>query len=611
MSNALTPVITNQGREALMNGFSTTSNYRFSHVALGNAHGAGYDIDPSITSLENELQRVAIESVVVQDSNRLHITAVAGLPQDGEEENAYDIHEIGFFLQPITSGGMESGEPLLFAVYATKPGDDQKALMTKEPGTELLLAFDLLLPDMSEEDYKFDGNSYLHIRSANKEMAGLVRLAEESDVVSGEADNLAVTPLGVKSAITNAFADRYADPQATMKGKSSEQVVTPRGLKLTLNSRLASSDEALAGEANDKYVSPLTLSSVLDEQAVNPGDMQAALINQLADSDEALAGDIDDKAVTPAGLKATLKAFNRSSTKKPGEDSETVQDLAINGSVNFKASGVQMINLRKADYGIGIQKGTQYFRSEKNFAWYARGVHTDEELTPGKRGVVQMVLSEGNLGIGTKEPKSTLTIANKEGKEEDPDADMHITANSILFGGHNSGKYAHSAHISAGLHVSNSLNIVGMSSDKSSNSRKIDMWAEGGMTIRGQVNITDGLKPDYDSNWHHITDTKGNKEYTFKHNLKTYPAIVQLFAKSDGKNNGKSLKDKKDIRIISFLGDCFHNSDNERAGFSCRRLTTTIIKLLRPGHHIWHGRESNEYFNSGYIRILMWKGFAG
>ncbi len=415
MSNALTPVITNQGREALMNGFSTTSNYRFSHVALGDAHGAGYDVDPAITTLENELQRVTIESVVVQDSNRLHITAVAGLPQEGEEENAYDIHEIGFFLQPITSEGMETGEPLLFAVYATNPGDDQKALMTKEPGTELLLAFDLLLPDMSEEDYKFDGNSYLHIRSANKEMAGLVRLAKESDAVSGEADDVAVTPLGVKSAITNALTDRYADTRVTLEGKSSTQAVTPQGLKLTLDSKLASYDEALAGEADDKYISPLTLNNVLDEQAVKPGDMQAALINQLSNNDEALAGDIDDKAVTPAGLKAALQGFERTPSETTSKATDTTKDLTINGSINFGDTVRQMMNLWKTDYGIGIQSYTQYYRSYKNFAWFTKGVHHNDELNPGKGGTIQMALNNGNLGIGTANPAVPLhIIANKQ-----------------------------------------------------------------------------------------------------------------------------------------------------------------------------------------------------
>jgi hypothetical protein len=70
-----------------------------------------------------------------------------------------------------------------------------------------------------------------------------------------------------------------------------------------------------------------------------------------------------------------------------------------------------------------------------------------------------------------------------------PNGIMKITRQGIIFGGPNDAtKETNSAQISAGRHVPNSLNIVGMSADKNAATRKVDIWAEGGMTIRGPVN---------------------------------------------------------------------------------------------------------------------------
>ncbi len=91
------------------------------------------------------------------------------------------------------------------------------------------------------------------------------------------------------------------------------------------------------------------------------------------------------------------------------------------------------------------------------------------------------------LGIGTDTPLAPLSITGT-GKEGNPDSSMHITNGCILFGGKNSdGNFSDSAQISAGKHKEDSLNIVGMGKEVAD--RKIDVWAEGGMNIRGQVHI--------------------------------------------------------------------------------------------------------------------------
>jgi len=95
----------------------------------------------------------------------------------------------------------------------------------------------------------------------------------------------------------------------------------------------------------------------------------------------------------------------------------------------------------------------------------------------------------GNVGIGTNEPHAPLSIETENGKEENPDKAMHITNDCILFGGNNNGKQSNSASISAGKFSPNSLNIVGMSSGKKYTERRVDVWAEAGFIIRGNVGI--------------------------------------------------------------------------------------------------------------------------
>lgn len=84
--------------------------------------------------------------------------------------------------------------------------------------------------------------------------------------------------------------------------------------------------------------------------------------------------------------------------------------IGTSGSLSFGSQVRQMINLWSTNFGIGVQDGTQYFRTDKNFAWYKKGAHSDGELTAGTNGTVQMVIKDGNVGIGTNGPAGTLDV---------------------------------------------------------------------------------------------------------------------------------------------------------------------------------------------------------
>jgi hypothetical protein len=101
---------------------------------------------------------------------------------------------------------------------------------------------------------------------------------------------------------------------------------------------------------------------------------------------------------------------------------------------------------------------------------------------------------------------------------QNPDGKLKINPRGIMFGGLNNDKEGNSAQISAGLHVPNSLNIVGMSSDKNAINRKIDMWAEGGLTLRGPItgplNLGNGWEIRTDAR-HFMLFHNGQEMYRF------------------------------------------------------------------------------------------------
>lgn len=97
-------------------------------------------------------------------------------------------------------------------------------------------------------------------------------------------------------------------------------------------------------------------------------------------------------------------------TTSPSAKLEVKGDCKVTESLIFGESTRQMINLWKTEYAIGIQYNTQYFRTGKNFAWYKGGTHDDAALSAGTNGTVQMVINDGNVGIGTTTPSQKLHV---------------------------------------------------------------------------------------------------------------------------------------------------------------------------------------------------------
>ncbi|AOY82540.2 hypothetical protein BJP36_24120 [Moorena producens JHB] len=123
------------------------------------------------------------------------------------------------------------------------------------------------------------------------------------------------------------------------------------------------------------------------------------------------AGSLGIGTTDPGSSKLKVQG-NLTVTGNATLESLTLNDnFSLGGSntLGFGSQARQMINLWEQDYGIGIQNSTQYFRTNKNFAWYKDGSHNDGELNAGG-GTVQMVIKDGNVGIGTTNPNQMLDV---------------------------------------------------------------------------------------------------------------------------------------------------------------------------------------------------------
>ncbi|NEQ41079.1 MAG: hypothetical protein F6K40_34655 [Okeania sp. SIO3I5] len=121
----------------------------------------------------------------------------------------------------------------------------------------------------------------------------------------------------------------------------------------------------------------------------------------------------DDNDLTIATSKAIKKYADTKALGSLSQDFSannlTVSSLAF---VPFSelSETRQMIDLWGTVYGIGIQSNTQYFRTGNNFAWYKGGSHNSDQLNSGG-GTVQMVIKDGNVGIGKIDPGAKLEIS--------------------------------------------------------------------------------------------------------------------------------------------------------------------------------------------------------
>ncbi len=99
---------------------------------------------------------------------------------------------------------------------------------------------------------------------------------------------------------------------------------------------------------------------------------------------------------TPTGTssKIILNAASGANTVESQSDVHIINNKIL----KFNSQYRQYINLgADATLGIGTQTNTEYFRTNKYFAWYKGGVHSDTQLNSGSADLALAILTDGDV----------------------------------------------------------------------------------------------------------------------------------------------------------------------------------------------------------------------
>lgn len=107
-----------------------------------------------------------------------------------------------------------------------------------------------------------------------------------------------------------------------------------------------------------------------------------------------------------------------------GRGASTSTAVVFNGNVSigttatlsFGSSTRQMLNLWSTEYGLGVQSGTLYYRSNSRFSWHRGGTHNDSENNPGGGTVAMTLDGSSNLAVtGSITSGGTAVVLNNGG----------------------------------------------------------------------------------------------------------------------------------------------------------------------------------------------------
>lgn len=211
---AFTLIVTNAGRAALVNAaHNGTAPVTITQCGLSpNALAPS----PAATALPGELKRIATLSGDVVAADMIHL-----IVRD-EGSDAYSVRSLALYLADGT----------LFAIYGQ--ADD---VVQKSAQAMLNLAIDITFADVDATQLTFGNTNFLN-PPATTSVQGVVELATEAEAETGTDAARAVTPKGMKSAVTSWLNSRLGDgaPSAFMKGLLTTASATALRLSLGIKS---------------------------------------------------------------------------------------------------------------------------------------------------------------------------------------------------------------------------------------------------------------------------------------------------------------------------------------------------------------------------------------
>ena len=138
------------------------------------------------------------------------------------------------------------------------------------------------------------------------------------------------------------------------------------------------------------------------------------------------------------GLDRKVKIFSEGGMTIQGPLSVSGdQSILAPSSLSFGSATRQMVNLWSTSFGLGVQNGTFYSRAGSSFAWFAGGVHNDNQFNPGAGGTLLATLSSNGLNItsGTLNVNTATNIASSQ------NSSSNIGTWSVLGNGSTGGRY--------------------------------------------------------------------------------------------------------------------------------------------------------------------------
>ena len=189
-------IVTDAGRAALVNA----ANNGTAPVVIA-AAGVSSSVlapTPQTAALPGEIKRIATLSGDVVSDDTIHL-----ILRD-ESADQYTLRSLAFYL----------GDGTLFAVYG-----QALPIIEKSAQSMLLLAVDIRFADIDAAALSFGDTNFLN-PPATTDRLGVVELATDAEATTGNDSQRAVTPKGLKTAVTSWLDGRFGEgaPSAFIKG---------------------------------------------------------------------------------------------------------------------------------------------------------------------------------------------------------------------------------------------------------------------------------------------------------------------------------------------------------------------------------------------------------
>lgn len=224
---ALTAIVTAAGRAALVNASNTgTAPVTIAQVGVS---GTAVVPTPAMTALPGETKRIATLSGDVVADDTIHL-----IVRD-ESTDIFTVRSFGLYLADGT----------LFAIYGQAP-----VILEKSAQAMMLLAIDVRFADVSAAMLTFGDANFLN-PPATTEMQGVVELATDAESEEGTDTQRAVTPKGMKSAVTNWLNSRFGNGAPSNFVKELLTSASAAAMRLALGLKSAALKDEGAGNNLD------------------------------------------------------------------------------------------------------------------------------------------------------------------------------------------------------------------------------------------------------------------------------------------------------------------------------------------------------------------------